>query len=295
MQPMADTVGLELADSRPYRLRPDGLAGVNGSSQTFAGSASVNLTEKAGWRLALVATQADTDDAVARLAYSEDLVQHTFGGFGTKVPDRVEDPVQRHAEIALASLAALLQTFEQRGEFAASPVDNANRHVHFDVPHPLRAQLVHHAVSDQLVIVGCTQALGDGFEGKQKSCEALVAIELACFFLGENAAAVGNVGVAIIRRGERRRMPAAELSQGSRVYGSLEMKMQLGLGQRADELAGLPVHLAPAILGAKFAAVAAVQQVDCQANQQPHEEPNPGQNWQASHQQDAEQHAQHRR
>ena len=35
---------------------------MNGSSQTFAGSTSVNLTEKAGWRFALVATQADTDD-----------------------------------------------------------------------------------------------------------------------------------------------------------------------------------------------------------------------------------------
>ena len=81
----------------------------------------------------------------------------------------------------------------------------------------LRVQLLHHAIGDELVVVGGAQALGDRLEGQHETGEILVRIQGAGFFLGEYAAAVGDVGVAIIRGGERRRMAAAQLRQCGRV------------------------------------------------------------------------------
>ena len=100
-----------------------------------------------------------------------------------EVADGVEDPVQRHAEVALAAQAATFQPFEQRRKLAAAPMDDSDRDIHLGMQHVLRVQLLHHAIGDEFVVVGSTQALSDCLEGQQKAGEVFVLIERAGFVL----------------------------------------------------------------------------------------------------------------
>ena len=158
--------------------------------------------------------------------------------FNSEVTNGVEDPIERHTEVALAALTSALQAFEQRRKFAAAPVNHSDGNVHLRMQNVLRVQLPHHAIGDELIIVGCAQPLGDGFEGQQESGEVFVLVQRASFFFGEDASAVGDVGIAIVRRGKRRGMAAAQLGQRCRIDGAFEMQMQLGLGEGKDIGAG---------------------------------------------------------
>ena len=106
------------------------------------------------------------------------FVEHALRGVDSEMAHGVEDPVQRHAEVALAALAAAFQAFEQRSKLAAAPVNHADRDVHLRMQHVLRMQLLHHAIGDEFVVVGGAQALGDRLEGQQKSGEIFVLIKL---------------------------------------------------------------------------------------------------------------------
>ena len=94
----------------------------------------------------------------------------------SEVADRVEDPIERHAEVALATLASTLGAFEQRSEFLASPMHHAGRDIDLGMNNALRVQLLHHAISNQFVVVGGAQPLGDGLEGQHEAGEILVRI-----------------------------------------------------------------------------------------------------------------------
>ena len=54
-----------------------------------------------------------------------------------------------------------------------------DRDVDLGMQHVLRVQLLHHAIGDELVVVGGAQPLGHGFEGQQKSGEVLVLVQSA--------------------------------------------------------------------------------------------------------------------
>src|SRR5271165_5058860 len=143
------------------------------------------------------------------------------------MPDGVEDPVQRHSEVALATQPAALQTFEQRSELAATPMNDADRDVHLRVQHVLRVQLLHHAIGDEFVIVSSPQPLSDSLEGQQEAGEILVLVQRPGFLLGKNTSAVGDVCIAIVSGGKRSGMAAAQLRQRRRIDSALEMKVQL--------------------------------------------------------------------
>ncbi len=85
----------------------------------------------------------------------------------------------------------------------------AGRNVSFRVLNILRVQLLHHAVGNQLIILGCAQAFGYRFKRDHESGEVFVLIQGASFVLGKDSAAVLEVSVAIVGGGKRRRMAAA--------------------------------------------------------------------------------------
>src|SRR5271166_4337959 len=106
--------------------------------QSLRCRARIDIAKQLGRGTALVASQTDADDAVAGLAQRDGLVEHQPGAARAEVADGVEDPVQRHAEIALTALPSRFQSFEKRGEFTPSPVDDSDRYVHLRVQHVLR-------------------------------------------------------------------------------------------------------------------------------------------------------------
>ena len=88
---------------------------------------------------------------------------------------------------------------------------HADRDIDLGVANVLRGELLHHAVGDELVVIRGTQPLGHRFESQQKSGEVLYSYKLPRFFFAEDASAVGDVGVAVVRGRERSRMAAAQL------------------------------------------------------------------------------------
>ena len=130
---------------------------------------------------ALVAANSDAYDIAALEPYR--LVHYAACLIHSEVADRVEDPIERHAEVAFAALATALGSFEERRKLLSAPLHDAGRDVDFGVNHILRVQLLHHAIGDQLVVVGGAQALGNRLECHQKASEVLVSIQRAGFFL----------------------------------------------------------------------------------------------------------------
>ena len=147
-------------------------------TQAFAGGTRIHIAEQLRPGSPLVSTEADADDAVAGLSQCERFIQHALGCVDAEVANGVEDPIQRHAEVALATLAAALQALEQRSELASAPVNHADRDIHLGMQHVLRVQLLHHAIGDELVVVGSAQTLGDCLKRQQESSEVLVLVEL---------------------------------------------------------------------------------------------------------------------
>ena len=66
---------------------------------------------------------------------------------------------------------------KQRSKFLASPVHDPDGDIHLGMNHALRVQLLHHAIGDQLVVVGRAQPLGHRLEGQQKAGEIVVLIQ----------------------------------------------------------------------------------------------------------------------
>ncbi len=98
------------------------------------------------------------------------------------------------------------------------------RDVNFGVENVFRFQLLHEAVGDELVVVGTAEMLADGFERHEEAGEIGVVVKLGGF--GEG----GAVSVAL-----------AEFEQSGGFNRALEMQVQFGLGELADETGRWPV------------------------------------------------------
>src|ERR1700730_16382195 len=140
--------------------------------------------------------------------------EHRAGSTGPKLADRVEDPQQRNAEVALPLLAPAIEAFEDGIEVLLAPQTDSHCNVHFGVQHVFPFELFHQAVGDELIVVGALEVFGHCFEGHQKAIEVFVAVEL--FNLSARAASA----VAL-----------PELEKSRRINGALQMKMQLCLGK----------------------------------------------------------------
>ena len=123
---MADAVSLQFPNCRPDRLGPNCFTRMNSGTQSFAGSTCIDALEEFRSSPPLIAAKADAHNAVTELSQFQRFIQHSFSGFDAKMPDRVEDPIERHPEVALATQATTLQAFEQRSELASSPVNHSD-------------------------------------------------------------------------------------------------------------------------------------------------------------------------
>src|ERR1019366_1548119 len=137
MHPVPDPVRFQLAQCRPNGFRPSSLSRVHGKPQAMIRSARIYVAKQLRSGTSLITAQTDTNDGVTCLAQHDCLAEHSLSGLDSKVPDRVEDPVQRHSEISLAASATALQTFEQWSEIAATPMNHADRDIHFRMQHIL--------------------------------------------------------------------------------------------------------------------------------------------------------------
>jgi len=86
------------------------------------------------------------------------------------------------------------------------------------VQHVLRFKLLHQAVGDELVVFGCLEIFGHGFEGHEEGIEVLVAVQL--FYLSDGA----GFSVAL-----------SEFDQRCWIDRTFQMQMQLSLGKGNEE------------------------------------------------------------
>ena len=160
-QAVADALGAQVERS-PDGFRRASLAGVGSEAQAVVGGPGVGIAEKFGRGFLLVASNADADDFAVVIADGE--LEHILGGFGAELAYSVEDPKQRDAEVARAAGAAAIEAFEDGGEILFAPEADSDRDIDFGVQHVLFFQPLHEAVSDEFVIVGRAQVLGDVLE-----------------------------------------------------------------------------------------------------------------------------------
>src|ERR1700674_697388 len=153
-------------------------------------------------------------------------VEHPLRFLGAELANRIEYPQQRNAEVFLSALAATFQALENRGEVLLAPEANTDRNNDLRMQNVLRFQPLHQPVGDQLVVFRRAQMSRHVFESRQETREVCVVVKLLPF-------------------GERRtlhRMTLPQFEQRGRLDGALEMQMELGLWECADEAGGLRRH-----------------------------------------------------
>src|ERR1039457_2152752 len=127
---MPDAVRLQLAQCRPNGFRSGSLSCVHGKPQAMIRGSSIYLAKQFRGGTSLITAQTDTNDGVTCLAQHDCLAEHSLSGLDSKMPDCIEDPVERHSKVTLATLAAALQTFEQRTKLPAAPMNHADRDIY---------------------------------------------------------------------------------------------------------------------------------------------------------------------
>src|SRR5579859_4837371 len=160
---------------RPNRLRSAGLARVCGSPKAVIGGIAIEIFERLGRAAAFVT--ADTDSYNVALSVADREFEDALCRLDSKVADRVEDPENRDAEVALAALASALNAFEHRLEVMLPPMHDSDRDIYLGMQHPLLVQPLHHPVSGQLKIVSGEQTLRDCLKGHQESVKIGIFVE----------------------------------------------------------------------------------------------------------------------
>src|ERR1019366_2244655 len=112
---MSDAIRLKLPQRAPDGIRSQGLSGMHGQAQPVLRGVLIDVAELLRCGAALIPANSDARDVA--LLEANCLFNHTARFVHAEVPDRVEDPVQRHAKFALAALSPTLCSFKQRGKF----------------------------------------------------------------------------------------------------------------------------------------------------------------------------------
>jgi len=134
----------------------------------------------------------------------------------------VEDPAGCDAEVSLGSYPCSLHTFEERFHFTSTPVvDHTHRDVHLGVNHALPGEALQHTIRNQLVILGCTEAFGDSFEGEQEAGEIGVTVD----------------GPSLLQIEGSRVVTAAQFNERLGRDGPFKVQMQFSLGSRERAIA----------------------------------------------------------
>src|SRR5271165_849059 len=91
MQPVADALGLQLAQRFPDGFRPNCLSSVHGQTQTVLRSVLVHLTELLRGSTALVSSQTDSNNI--SVFEANGFAHYALRFVSPEVADRVEDPI----------------------------------------------------------------------------------------------------------------------------------------------------------------------------------------------------------
>ncbi len=217
---VADALGAKI-ERAPYGFRRTILASVGGQAHAVVAGPGIGVTKEFGRGFQFVASDADADDFSIMIMDGE--FKDVLRGFKAKLANSVEDPEKRDSEVASAAGAAAIQAFEDGGEILLAPEADSDRNVNFGMQNVFFFQALHQAVGDELVIFWGAEMLGDVLEGEQKTWEIVVKVELVDLGLGDAVAVV-----------------AAEFEKCGGFDCSLEMQVEFGLRQLAEETAGRP-------------------------------------------------------
>ena len=207
---MADALRFDV-QCAPNRFRPGGFAGMGGEMESVFGGAHVNVREPLRRTFRLVA--ADTERNDIAVAKPNRQIKHPLRLLNSKLPDSIEDPQKRNAEVAFAARAAALQALENCREILLAPQADADRNNHLGMKNVLRFQPLHQPVCNQLVVVGRAQVAGDIFKGDEESGKVPEVVKP--FDLG--------------KRGVLFAVAVAEFEQRSRLDGAFEVEVKFGL------------------------------------------------------------------
>src|SRR5579863_1208691 len=221
-KPVTDPFRREIQCS-PHRPRPGCFTSMRRKPKAIGRGVGKHVAKQFRSGLALVAADAKSDHA--RVLKPRRQLGHLLCLLRAKLAHRIKDPEQRNAEVALTTFPAALQANKDRIKVLLAPQAHSHRDVHFGVQHILRLKFLHQPIGDEFVILGSLQFLSHSLERHQKLGEVLVAIKLLhlyrlCFF----------------------RVTRFQLDQSRRIDRTLEMQMQLSLGEGEDKVAGLGAH-----------------------------------------------------
>src|SRR5580693_3009952 len=183
----------------------------------------VGVAENLRRRFLLVATNADANNVAIVVAHRK--LKDFLCGVGAKLPDSIEDPEQRDAEIARATGAAAIQAFKDGSEILLAPQADSDRDVNLGVQHVFFFQTLHQPVGDQFVIVRSSQVFGDVLERKQEARKILVAVKRIDLSSG------GAFAMAL-----------PQLEESCRLDRTLEMQVQFSLGKKAQKTIRRPIE-----------------------------------------------------
>ena len=150
-QSVADALGFQIQRA-PNGFRAGIFAGVRGQAQAVVCGIRVGITKKFGRSFLLIAAHANGGDMAITATYrpSEDIARCA----GAEVADRIENPEQGNAEVALAPLAATFHAFEDGRRNPAPPQAHSHRYVDFGMKHVLGFELSHQPVGNDFIVLG---------------------------------------------------------------------------------------------------------------------------------------------
>ena len=131
----------------------------------------VDAAKKLRRSLHFVAADADADHVPIPIARRE--FENLLRLFHAEVAGSIENPEQRHAEIARPARPSALQSFEDRGEILLAEQADADRNVDFGMQHGFFFQLLHQPVGDELVVVRPAQVRAHFFECHQETWKSV--------------------------------------------------------------------------------------------------------------------------
>src|SRR5229473_6461611 len=124
---------------------------------------------------------ANAEGNYVAIAKVDGEIEHALSLLCAELPDGIEYPQQRNAEVFLSALAATFQPLENRGEILLAPEADADRNNNLRMQNVLRFQVLHQAVGNQLVVFRSAQVSRQILESREEAIEVFVVVKLLDF------------------------------------------------------------------------------------------------------------------
>src|SRR5215469_4301552 len=130
------------------------LAGMRRQPQSVAFCIAIDAAEQLRRRLFLISTDAHSNHVPALVADSQ--LEHFLGLFHAEVAGSIKDPEQRYSEIPCSSRSPAFQGLKNGIEILLPIETDSHRDVYLGMQHVFFFQLLHQAVSYDLVVFRAT-------------------------------------------------------------------------------------------------------------------------------------------